>query len=260
MDFGMPTLIELPEIPDCAALCRQLGLQFVELNMNLPQYQVNALDEDQLLRTAKRENIYYTVHLDETLDPCNFNPWVAEAWTKTVLETIGLAKRLGAPVLNMHLNRGVYFTLPDRKVFLYEQEQDRCLSALRDFRDRAAYAVGASGIRLCIENTEGYDPPFLEKSLDLLLESPAFALTLDVGHDACIGGADLPRILARASRLTHMHLHDSTGSNAHLPLGDGGLDIPAMLDLARRQNCRVVLETKTVAGLKKSAAWLKTTL
>ena len=89
MDFGMPTLIELPEIPDCAALCRQLGLQFVELNMNLPQYQVNALDEEQLLRTAKRENIYYTVHLDETLDPCNFNPRVAEAWTKTVLETIG---------------------------------------------------------------------------------------------------------------------------------------------------------------------------
>ena len=244
MDFGMPTLIELPEIPDCAALCRQLGLQFVELNMNLPQYQVNALDEDQLLRTAKRENIYYTVHLDETLDPCNFNPWVAEAWTKTVLETIGLAKRLGAPVLNMHLNRGVYFTLPDRKVFLYEQEQERCLSALRDFRDRAAYAVGASGIRLCIENTEGYDPPFLEKSLDLLLESPVFALTLDVGHDACIGGADLPRILARASRLTHMHLHDSTGSNAHLPLGDGSLDIPAMLDLARRQNCRVYWKQK----------------
>ena len=33
-----------------------------------------------------------------------------------------------------------------------------------------------------------------------------------------------------------------------------------VLDLARRQNCRVVLETKTVAGLKKSAAWLKTTL
>ena len=40
----MPTLIELPEIDDCASLCRELGLQFIELNMNLPQYQVNTID------------------------------------------------------------------------------------------------------------------------------------------------------------------------------------------------------------------------
>ena len=44
IDIGMPTLIELPEIDDCAGLCRELGLQFIELNMNLPQYQVNTID------------------------------------------------------------------------------------------------------------------------------------------------------------------------------------------------------------------------
>ena len=37
IDLGMPALIELPEPEDCGALCRELGLQFVELNMNLPQ-------------------------------------------------------------------------------------------------------------------------------------------------------------------------------------------------------------------------------
>lgn len=37
IDMGMPTLIELPEIEDCAALCSKLGLQFVELNMNLSE-------------------------------------------------------------------------------------------------------------------------------------------------------------------------------------------------------------------------------
>lgn len=34
-DLGMPTLIELPGPEDCARLCRELGLQFVELNMHL---------------------------------------------------------------------------------------------------------------------------------------------------------------------------------------------------------------------------------
>ena len=46
MDFGMPALIELPALEDCAKLCRELGLQFVELNMNLPQYQTDRIDRD----------------------------------------------------------------------------------------------------------------------------------------------------------------------------------------------------------------------
>ena len=38
MDFGMPTLIELKCINACAALCKELDLQFVELNMNLGSF------------------------------------------------------------------------------------------------------------------------------------------------------------------------------------------------------------------------------
>lgn len=36
LEIGMPTLIELPDIDASANLCHELGLQFVELNMNLP--------------------------------------------------------------------------------------------------------------------------------------------------------------------------------------------------------------------------------
>ena len=39
MDFGMPTLIEIKSLEACAALCKELDLRFVELNMNLPEYQ-----------------------------------------------------------------------------------------------------------------------------------------------------------------------------------------------------------------------------
>lgn len=38
--FGMPTLIELSTISDCVKLCKELNLDFIELNMNMPQYQV----------------------------------------------------------------------------------------------------------------------------------------------------------------------------------------------------------------------------
>jgi hypothetical protein len=36
MLFGMPTLIELYGLEETMELCLELGLDFVELNMNLP--------------------------------------------------------------------------------------------------------------------------------------------------------------------------------------------------------------------------------
>ncbi|MEY8357128.1 hypothetical protein AALB39_27815 [Lachnospiraceae bacterium 54-53] len=43
IDFGMPTLIELAGLEENARPCNSLGLKFIELNMNLPQYQVEIL-------------------------------------------------------------------------------------------------------------------------------------------------------------------------------------------------------------------------
>ena len=44
MQFGMPTLIEIKSIEETAALCHELGLAFIELNMDLPEYQADMLD------------------------------------------------------------------------------------------------------------------------------------------------------------------------------------------------------------------------
>ena len=38
----------------------------------------------------------------------------------------------------------------------------------------------------------------------------------------------------------------------HLPLGTGEINISEKFSLAREHNCRIVLETKTIAGLKQS--------
>lgn len=74
MDFGMPALIELPALEDCAKLCRELGLQFVELNMNLPQYQTDRIDRDRLRKICEEYGIYFTLHLDENLNPTDLTP------------------------------------------------------------------------------------------------------------------------------------------------------------------------------------------
>lgn len=127
IDFGMPALIELPNLPECAKLCRDLGLRFLELNMNLPQFQCDKFDCEVFKRIARDYGIYYTIHLDENLNPCDFNPLVADAYLQTVLKTVAFAKKLNIPILNMHLSRGVYFTLPDKKVYLYQKYTEQYL-------------------------------------------------------------------------------------------------------------------------------------
>jgi sugar phosphate isomerase/epimerase len=58
--FGMPTLIELSPIDDCVKLCKELNLDFIEINMNLPQYQIEELDVCHLKQIMHEENIFFT--------------------------------------------------------------------------------------------------------------------------------------------------------------------------------------------------------
>lgn len=257
LKFGMPTLIEIPEPEQCAALCRELELSFVEMNMNLPQYQVQTMDVSRLKGIAKEYGIGYTIHLDENMNVADFNPLVAGAYRQTVLDTITLAKELEIPVLNMHFPLGVYFTLPDRKVYVMGEYPEKYRERMEVFRDACTAAIGDSGIRICVENWSGYADWQLP-ALDALLQSPAFGLTYDVGHNFCKDGVDEPVILARKAHLHHMHIHDvKDGIRDHQALGTGQLDKFKYLDLARQQDCTVVVETKTVDGLRQSVRWLR---
>lgn len=258
MQFGMPTLIEIKSLETCAALCRELGLAFVELNMNLPEYQADKQDVIKLREIADEYGVYFTIHLDENLNPCDFNERVATAYTETVLQTIDIAKRLTVPILNMHMNPGVWFTLPDKKVFLFDEYESEYMQKLTAFRDACTVAIGGSDIRICIENCGDYgDKPYLRKGLALLLESTVFALTFDVGHNAGASYSDEPTIMEYADRLVHFHIHDASGRSNHLTLGEGDVDLKKYLDLAIAHDCRAVIEVKTIDGLRKSVEWLK---
>ena len=257
IQFGMPTLIETKTLYACAELCRELGLSFIELNMNLPEYQADVLDVNHLKDIAGEFGISYTLHLDENLNPCDFNDLVSKAYVDTVISAITKAKQLSVPILNMHLNPGTHFTLPDRKVYLFDEYRDAYLRKLTTFRDACEMAIGDAGIKICIENCGDYaSMPHIQNGLDLLLKSPVFALTFDVGHNAAANYTDEPTIMERSDHLRHMHLHDAIGLSNHLVLGEGNVDLAKYLDLAKKHDCRVVLEIKTVNGLRKSVEWI----
>lgn len=250
-------MIETGSVESCSRLCRELGLGFVELNLNFPQFLLHKLDANALRREAEEKGIGYTIHLDDEMSIADFNPYVAEGYRRTVVEAVELAKQIGAKKLNMHMSRGAKYTLPDRVIYFFEAYKDDYLNNIRLFRDACEKAVGDSGILICVENTAGF-LPFQREAVDLLLESPVFGLTFDIGHNYCAGNADEAWILERSHRLHHFHIHDAKdGTKDHRELGTGELDIPRYLALAEKLNCTVVLETKTAASLADSARWVK---
>jgi sugar phosphate isomerase/epimerase len=270
MQFGMPTLIENHTLEENAALCEALGLRFIELNMNFPEYQVDRLEQtDELVRIAEQHHLYYTVHLDENLNIADFNPLVSQAYLETVRRTILAAKallplrdRYGDPAqpltLNMHMHHGIYITLPDRKVQMYERNFETYMQSFAVFRSLCEEWIGDSSIMIVVENTDGFRD-YEKAAIAYLLESPVFGLTWDIGHSKAIREADVSFLMEHQDKLIHFHIHDGTETppRNHLALGDGEIDLDARLKLAAERNARCVLETKTISALKQSVRWLR---
>lgn len=252
----MPTLIEFNTIEECAELCKELNLDFIETSMSLPQYTIDSIKISKFRSIADEYGIFYTIHLDENVNFSDFNAYAADASKRYITDTVQLAKKLDVPTINMHFHRGEHFTLPDRKIDLYAVYRDRYIKSIYSFRDVCENAIGDADIKICIENCNGW-PDFQKEALDILLQFPVFGLTFDIGHNHGCGNLDEAYIIENQGHLCHMHMHDALEKKNHLALGAGELDLDRYLSLAEDQKCRVVLETKTIEGLKQSVNWMR---
>ena len=250
-------MIELNDLEATMDLCTRYGLSFVELNMNLPQYQIEQLENvDFLMEMKDKYKLFYTIHLDENLNMCDFNYLVTNAYMETVERTIAVAKKLEIPVLNMHMNHGVHFTMPDGKIQLFEHYKDHYMEKMLYFRNKCEAVIGNSGIQICIENTDGYQS-YEKESIKMLLQSDAFALTWDIGHSHACDNMDEAFIMNYEDRLKHFHIHDGIYQSNHMTLGTGSIDLNQRLLIAAKYDCRCVIERKTVDALEKSVKWLQ---
>ena len=257
MKFGMPALVECKDISECAAVAYENGLDFVEINMSFPQYIPKNSDPELYGKLSREYGIFYTIHADEQLNPFDFNPDVSRAYFGVMAECIDFAKAIGAPVINLHLLKGVYVTLPEKVILLTDVYKNEYFARVKEFICMCEERIGDANLKIAIENVDSN--PFTESqisALEYFMKSPVFALTLDVGHDDCMGGKDRHVFEKYPDKLYHMHLHDSDGKHPHLPLGSGKIDIKSKLALMKPDSTCLV-EVKTIAGLSESVKYLK---
>lgn len=256
MKFGMPTLVECADIYECIEVAKECGLDFIEINTSFPQYQPHRLDPAALKTLAEQNGIFYTIHADEQLNPFDFNPTVSACYFSVMRDTIRFAKDIGATVVNLHLLKGVYVTLPDRVVLLSDVYRDEYITRVKEFISMCEREIGDSDLKIAIENVD--TNPFTDaqlQALELFMQSPVFALTLDTGHEYCLNLADSHVFEKYPEKLVHLHLHDALGTKCHLPLGTGEVDIKKKLALLKGGTCLV--EVKTVSGLERSIDFLE---
>ena len=162
------------------------------------------------------------------------------------------------PIVNLHLNHGVYFTLPGKKTHLYAERREEYLQHIDEMR-RIGEEGADENIALCVENTDGFLAQE-KKALDLLMKSKRWGLTLDVGHMHSAGYVDDDVYIVHSGKLRHMHLHDALlmqAGQCHLPLGEGNLDWRDSLRTAEMRHCRAVIEVKTLSALRDSVKTLR---
>ena len=254
--YGLPFLLETPDVASSIALCVRENLRFVELNSNFPQCRPDILKGMPLRDMAAEQGVFFTLHLDDRFDPFDFNPLVREAYIQTMLDAIGLAGEAGMPIINIHIPRGNIVTLPEGKHYIYQEFHAQYVQAVLLFRERCQAAIAGSGVRIAIENSDSWEP-YEHAAIEMLLESPVFGLCLDIGHDHAAGNRDLPFFAEHQDRLIHMHANDGWGQTNHQALGTGEIPLNERLAMAKKAGATVVLETKTIAALNQSVRYLR---
>jgi len=256
MKFGMPALVECKDVYECIEVAKKNGLDFVEINMSFPQYLPEAIDAEKLKAAIKESGVFLTIHADEQLNPFDFNPIVSKCYFEVMRSAIRFALKFDIPVINMHLLKGVYVTLPGKVILLTDVYSEEYFTRVREFISMCEEEIGDKNLKISIENVDSN--AFTEsqlKALPLFMKSSVFGLTLDTGHEMCLNNADTHVFSEYPEKLIHMHLHDCDGKKPHLALGDGIIDIEKKISDFKGETCLV--EVKTVAGLETSSKYLR---
>lgn len=254
--FGMPTLMAKERIEDNIALLKEWNLDFLEVHLSLPPYSMENIDPGRYRELAMANKFFYTFHIYEEFSYAAFHSRLRRVELDLFGEVIDLAKSLNSPLINIHMERGMYFTLPEGKRYFLAYYRDHHLSSLRDFRAFCEEKIGDASLKICLENTCDFHLGYIEEAVLYLLESPVFALTWDIGHEymnACRDGVFFRQHL---DRLRHFHIHDALGQCDHQPLGCGEVEIADRLSIASSLGATCLIEVKYEEGLRQSLSYL----
>lgn len=252
MRLGMPTLIEYNTVLDNVKLAKELGLSFIELNLDLPYCKLN----DELKQLSLENNIEFTVHLSEKLDVGELDNDLRRAYLKKIETVIQEGVKLNIRKYNLHLDPGIHFSLPNRKIFIYEKYLDEYESSLYESCVFLNGLAKRFDVEIMFENLKL--PSYLKEGFKIVGSFESLFFTLDMGHDLKNNsGVEEFFLEYNSKKIKHVHIHDFDGKSDHIALGSGFLDVFKKMELIRKLEVYAVIEVKKKDELVKSVEFLR---
>lgn len=257
MKIGIPALVEFTELNQLTDLCKELNLDFIELNMNMPYNFIENIKPLKLRKTTQDTGIEFTMHMPDDADLGTFYKSVREGYIKLFSDTLDWAHEAGVKLLNIHIIEGAKMTLPDKKVYIYDQYSDEYLKNFIDSIEILSEKAKKHDVIIAIENSNNFGKKYIQNVLDKATTYPNIKLTWDTGHDGVSGLIDREYLMRNSEHISHMHFHDCKGKSDHQIPFEGDLNIENLISFAKEKNIRMLIEVKTVEALKRSVQILR---
>ena len=238
---------------DSVDFARELGMELVELNANMPWLFPERFNHDRraaLRDKARHASVKLALHAPEEISFTTPHESLLKAGVERARDFVDLAADLGAEVLTCHLGSGSlrWATGDNRVLFPHQLYADIMRESVMSSLPTLARYAEHKGVKLSIENAGCFGPREIQEITDeLLLKSPAH-LTWDIGHSNTREGQldDHERFMfSHMDRIALLHLHDNDGTvDSHSPLGTGTVDLPRALSIARKAGAPVSIEVR----------------
>lgn len=244
MFIGMPILYEYNSLEENIKLAKNLGLDFVELNLNF-DYCRQEMEQGIAAELLKKYELMGTLHFYDEADFATY-PEIVKAYFGLLKKYIKLGKNY-LKNINIHLNVGPIVTIAGVKNYLYEKEYDTYIERLTKNLKKVETYCKKYNIQMVLENVVA--PKFIVRTFSDLAKK-GFVFNYDAGHD---NNDDYHiRDIHENLIFKEMHIHDGNGKTCHLAIGDGEMDIKYFKDIAIKNDAFVVIEVKSSKDLIKS--------
>jgi len=223
------------EILDQIYKIGEMNFDYLEITIEYPAATPQKLiqKKDKILEAISSYNLGVLAHLPWFFPLANPYERIQNATNKEIENAMHIATLLGAKTITIHPDLVTPVSVQGRKLML--ENTTKTL----DYLSKQAKKFG---LELCLETVD-------QKALDVeeykkILANLDIYITLDIGHLSTYFSIDLEDFIKIfKDKIKHIHLHDFKGSEDHLPLGAGRLELDKVVAALKKfYNNTITLE------------------
>lgn len=151
---------------------------------------------------------------------------------------------------NLHLDPGIHFSLPNKKIFIYEEYLSNYLDAYKSSCERLSKIAEKYNVMILFENVK--IEKYTLEAVKIISNFENLYFTLDLGHNIRYGNIAKNEFLKYKNKIKHIHLHDFDGTKDHQELFTGILNVEDELKFCLENNLDIVIEVKRKEELVNS--------